>query len=56
MRKAESEIRKRGERHMYLDTFSFQAPDFYGRLGFKAFSKLKDFPKGHDRTWFKKAL
>jgi len=56
IRKAESEARKRGVKNMYLDTFSFQAPQFYRKLGFKAFGKLKDFPKGHDRTWFKKAL
>jgi ribosomal protein S18 acetylase RimI-like enzyme len=56
IRKAESEARKRGVKHMYLDTFSFQAPRFYRKLGFKAFGILKDFPKGHDRTWFKKAL
>ncbi len=41
---------------MYLDTFSFQTPDFYRELGFKVFGKLKESPKGHDRTWFKKAL
>ena len=56
IRKAESEARKRGVRHMYLDTFSFQAPLFYSKLGFKAFGVLRDFPKGYDRTWFKKAL
>ena len=54
--KAEAEARKRGTRHMYLDTFSFQAPGFYTKLGFKPFGKLKDFPKGHERTWFTKAL
>jgi N-acetylglutamate synthase-like GNAT family acetyltransferase len=56
LRKAESEARKRGVRHMYLDTFSFQAPAFYKKRGFKQFGKLKDFPKGHDRIWLKKAL
>ncbi len=56
MRKAEAEARKRGVRNMYVDTFSFQAPDFYRKLGFKQFGKLKDFPKGHSRHWFTKAL
>jgi len=56
IRKAESEARKRGVKNMYLDTFSFQAPEFYRKLGFKPFGMLKGFPKGHDRTWFKKAL
>jgi GNAT superfamily N-acetyltransferase len=56
IRKAESEARRRGIKNMYLDTFSFQAPKFYRKLGFKAFGMLKDFPKGHTRTWFRKAL
>jgi GNAT superfamily N-acetyltransferase len=56
IRTAESEARRRGIKNMYLDTFSFQAPKFYRKLGFKAFGMLKDFPKGHDRTWFRKAL
>ena len=47
MRKAESEARKRGVTNMYVDTFSFQAPGFYKKLGFKQFGELKGFPKGH---------
>ncbi|WP_436374055.1 GNAT family N-acetyltransferase [Cytobacillus sp. BC1816] len=31
---------------MRLVTFSFQAPDFYNKLGFKKKGKLKNFPKG----------
>jgi ribosomal protein S18 acetylase RimI-like enzyme len=56
LRKAESEVSKRGVRSICLDTFSFQAPAFYKKLGFKQFGKLKDFPKGHERIWLKKVL
>jgi GNAT superfamily N-acetyltransferase len=33
----------------YLDTFDFQAPGFYEKLGFKVFGILKDHPPGHHR-------
>jgi ribosomal protein S18 acetylase RimI-like enzyme len=54
--KAEAEARKRGTKNTYLDTFSFQAPEFYKKLGFRPFGRLKDFPKGHERMWFTKTL
>jgi GNAT superfamily N-acetyltransferase len=41
---------------VYLDTFSFQAPDFYKRLGYTEFGRLKDFPPGHSRIWLSKSL
>ena len=53
---AEAEARKRGIRNVYLDTFSFQAPGFYKKLGYREFGKLKDFPPGHTRHWMTKAL
>jgi ribosomal protein S18 acetylase RimI-like enzyme len=56
MSKAEAEARKRGVRNVYVDSFSFQAPRFYKKLGYKEFGKLKDFPAGHSRHWLTKAL
>ncbi len=56
MESAEKEARKRGVRHVYLDTFSFQAPGFYKKLGYREFGRLKQFPAGHDRVWMSKAL
>ena len=56
MRTAEAELRARGVRHMFLHTFSFQAPEFYKKLGFRQFGKLKGYPKGYDRFSFRKAL
>ena len=56
MEKAEAEARKRGVRKAYLNTFSFQAPAFYKKLGYKQFGRLNDFPAGHSRHWMSKAL
>jgi N-acetylglutamate synthase-like GNAT family acetyltransferase len=54
MEMAEAEARKRGLVGIWLDTCSFQAPDFYRKLGFRQFGRLKDQPLGHDRFWFQK--
>jgi GNAT superfamily N-acetyltransferase len=56
MQKAEKEARKRGVKNAFVDTFSFQAPGFYKKLGYREFGKLKDFPAGHSRSWLTKAL
>jgi ribosomal protein S18 acetylase RimI-like enzyme len=53
---AEEEARKRGAKHAYLDTFSFQAPDFYQQHGYEVFGELKDFPTGHQRYYLRKQL
>ncbi len=53
---AEEEGRKRGAKNAYLDTFSFQAPEFYIKRGYQVFCKLKDFPQGHQRYFLTKEL
>ena len=53
---AEDEARKRGAKHAYLDTFSFQSPDFYNQHGYQVFGELEDFPTGHQRYYMKKKL
>ena len=53
---AEDEARKRGVKNVYLDTFSFQAPAFYEKLGYRVFGRLNDYPPGHFRAWLTKAL
>jgi GNAT superfamily N-acetyltransferase len=53
---AENEARSRGVRNVYLDTFSFQAPAFYAKLGYREFAQLDEFPAGHRRVWMTKAL
>ena len=53
---AEAEARTRGAQHAYLDTFSFQAPEFYKKQGYQVFGELRDFPLGHQRYFLKKEL
>jgi GNAT superfamily N-acetyltransferase len=56
MQAAEKEARKRGVKNAYVDTFSFQAPDFYLKQGYREFGRLDEFPAGHHRSWLTKAL
>jgi ribosomal protein S18 acetylase RimI-like enzyme len=56
LERAEEEARKRGAKHAYLDTFSFQAPDFYKKHGYEVFGELSDFPAGHRRYYMRKQL
>ena len=56
MAAAEAAARDQGCRAAYLDTFTFQAPKFYERLGYREFGRLNDFPPGHARIWFTKPL
>jgi GNAT superfamily N-acetyltransferase len=53
---AEQEAVRRGCQYAYLDTFSFQAPEFYQKLGYAVFGELTDFPAGHSRVFLKKVL
>jgi GNAT superfamily N-acetyltransferase len=40
MARAEDEARGRGCRHVWLDTYAFQARDFYEKLGYVEFGRL----------------
>jgi GNAT superfamily N-acetyltransferase len=53
---AEEEARRRGCTSAHLDTFDFQAPGFYEKLGYEEFGSLSDFPPPHRRRFLKKAL
>jgi len=53
---AEDEARRLGARNAYLDTFSFQAPDFYKQHGYEVFGELSDFPPGYQRYFLTKQL
>lgn len=53
---AEDEARQRGAKNAYLDTFSFQVPDFYKHHGYQVFGELKDFPPGNQRYFLRKQL
>lgn len=45
--KAEEIARSRGCTHSRLDTFDFQARDFYERVGYTVYAQLDGFPPGH---------
>ena len=47
---------KNGCTQAYLNTFSFQAPEFYKKLGYTVFAELEDFPDGHSRIFMRKLL
>lgn len=53
---AETEAIRRGMRHVYLDTFDFQARPFYEHEGYEVFGTLDDYPPGHQRFFLHKDL
>lgn len=53
---AEDEGRRRGCKQVFLETHSFQAPDFYKKQGYEVFGVLDDYPAGHSQIFFKKRL
>jgi N-acetylglutamate synthase-like GNAT family acetyltransferase len=46
----------RGCTQLLLSTHSFQAPDFYARLGFRELLRLNDYPRGHASVFMLRAL
>jgi GNAT superfamily N-acetyltransferase len=53
---AEEEAIRRGCHHMVLNTHSFQAPEFYQKLGFEVFGTVDDAPRGFQNIYLKKRL
>jgi GNAT superfamily N-acetyltransferase len=53
---AEAEARARGCRRVWLDSYTFQAPGFYQRLGYQVFGVLHDYPAPHGRVFLTKTL
>ena len=51
---AEAEARRQGCAGIWLDTFTFQAPWFYPKLGFVEFGRIPGHPAGHDRIFLVK--
>jgi GNAT superfamily N-acetyltransferase len=56
MRAAEAEARARGCERAFLDTLSFQALDFYLKLGYAEFGRLPGFSGRYDRHYLHKRL
>ena len=56
IQQVEDEAVRRGCIAAWLDTFSYQAPGFYQRLGYTVFGVIEDYPPGHSRYFLKKTL
>lgn len=56
LNRTEGIARDKGCRFISLDTFSFQAPVFYKKLGFEVFGVLDGYPDGICRYYLKKTL
>ena len=56
MRMAEDIAQKKNCIGIWLETFSFQAPGFYRKLGYSEFGHLADYPPGHTRLYYQKTL
>ena len=53
---AEAEARARGCHRVWLDSYTFQAPTFYQRLGYEVFGVLHGDPAPNDRVFLTKSL
>ena len=53
---AERRARKHGSILIHLNTYSFQAPGFYQKLGFRRFGGMAGSPRGASRHFFVKVL
>ena len=54
VKKAEDVASKRKCHSSVVDTFSFQAREFYEKLGYTSFGTLDNFPNGHNRIYLTK--
>lgn len=56
MEAVEAEGKKRGCTVAYTNTFPWQAPGFYEKMGYTLYGKLEDFPKGSYLSYYSKKL
>lgn len=56
MQMAEALAREKECVGIWLDTFDFQAPAFYIKLGYSELGQIVDYPPGHKRFFFQKRL
>ena len=54
--RVESESKKLGGYMSHLDTFDWQAKEFYEHLGYEVFGILENCPRGHNRYYMKKVF
>ena len=57
MQAAEAEAKTRGCSHAYVDTMSYQSPDFYRKLGYAEAGRIPNWDShGHTKHYFTKRL
>lgn len=56
LKEAERRARRRGSRLIYLSTYSFQAPGFYQKHGYRRFGRISGSPQGESRHYYVKHL
>ena len=56
LEQAEEAARQRGCKYVFLDTFSFQAPEFYKKHGCKEVFTLENYPVTGKRHYYTKEL
>ncbi|MFQ3229500.1 GNAT family N-acetyltransferase [Reinekea sp.] len=57
LKRLEIEAIELGVNNLCLDTYSFQAPKFYAKYGYREVGRFTDFPcKGVDQIYFQKKL
>ena len=56
LQQAETEAKNRNCRFAFVNTYQFQAPDFYKKHGYKEVFALKDYPYTGERYYYTKEL
>lgn len=56
LEEVENEAKSKGAKLIHLDTFDFQAKEFYEKHGYSVFGTLEDCPENHHRYYLKKIL
>ena len=56
LQQAESEAKKRNCRFAFVNTYQFQAPDFYQKYGYKEVFPMKEYPYTGQRHYYQKEL
>jgi GNAT superfamily N-acetyltransferase len=56
IKEAERSARRRGSRLIHLNTYSFQAPGFYEKQGYRRFGGISGSPPGESRHFYVKRL
>ena len=56
LEQAENEAKKRNCQFAFVNTYQFQAPDFYKRHGYKEVFALQDYPYTGKRFYYQKDL